>query len=361
MSLLRPEEVRPWAKAIKAQTTARRMPPWGADRTIGEFINDPSLTDEEIATLAAWADGGAPLGDVSRLPPPPVFNDGWRMGEPDLVLTMAEEYALVADGPDRFEYFELPTGLAEERWVRAVEIRPGNRKIVHHVMAYVQQNDPGETALGWGDRHGNLMIEYAVGNDGDRFPPGAGRLLRPGSTIVFQIHYHPYGEIARDRTSIGFKFHPSGAGLRRVRARGIASRHLYIPPGAAEVVTETWERFDRPIRVISFQPHMHCRGRAMTLEAILPEGGRRMLCSVPYFDFNWQITYTFREPPLLPAGTTLHVTARHDNSEANPNNPDPTRAVQWGRETTDEMAIGWTDFVFADEDPDAPGLAFGGR
>jgi hypothetical protein len=351
MSLQTFEEVRPWAKAIGKQVRTREMPPWDVLHGEDKWVNDPSLSDEEIAIVTGWVAAGAPEGNPADLPAAAVFSTGWTIGEPDLILTPVFPYEVPPDGNDRFEFVSLPTGLTEERWVSAVQVLPGDRKVVHHVMAYVEQED--EYSEEWGSRRGrrgNLMTEFAVGNSGDVFKEGTGKLLKPGSSIMLEIHYHPYGEPTIDRTQIGFKFHPKGAPARRVISKGISTRDLHIPAGEPSRRSEADYYLRQPAEIISFQPHMHCRGKSMDLEAILPDGTRQMLCSVPTFNFNWQITYTFKTPPLLPAGTTLYVTALHDNSASNPNNPDPTTDVWWGPQTTDEMMIGWTDIVFHDEE-----------
>lgn len=349
MPLFTYEEARPWAKSIRRKVAARDMPPWDADPAIGEYINDPRLTDEEVETIVTWVDTGARRGKPGDMPPPLEFPDEeWSIGTPDLILTMDEEFVIPAEGYDRFPTFYLPTGLTEERWVKAVEIRPGNRKLIHHVMAYVVQDDDGDD-WGWGGRHGNLMIEYAVGNRGDVFAEGTGRLLKPGSEIRFSSHYHSSDKEESDQTSIGFKFYPEGAKPKLVIAKGISARDLYIKAGESDARHEAWFTLNRPARIVSFQPHMHYRGKAMNLEAVYPDGRTEILSAVPTFKFNWQITYTFKNPPLVPAGTQLHMISYHDNSEGNPHNPDAATEVWWGPQTTDEMAIGWTDFVYLDD------------
>lgn len=343
MALRTYAEVRPWAKAIKRNVAERKMPPWGAEPATGKYVNDPSLSDNEIATIVQWVDQGAVQGDPTNAPSPLRFDDeDWAIGEPDLTLAMDEEVVVPSEGDDRFPMFELPTGLTEDRWVKAVEIRPGDPEVVHHVMAYVDTSGTGETA--WGD----LMIEYAVGNRGDVFPEGTGRLLAAGSTVRFQVHYHSIGEERRDRTRIGFKLYPKGVTPKAVESHGIRNHNLYVPAGERNARSEAMFALHKPAEIISFQPHMHYRGKEMYLEALYPDGEREMLCAVPRFDFNWQITYTFKDPPVVPKGTKLRVLAVHDNSAANANNPDPAQDIWWGPNTTDEMNIGWTDVVYRD-------------
>ncbi len=355
MSLLTYNESRPWAKSIKAKVHTRAMPPWHADPRYGEFVNDRRLTEDEVDTIVRWVDTGAKQGDPADMPEPLSFPEGWSIGEPDLVLSMKRPYTVRASGRDTFEYFEIETRLDEDRYVSAVEIMPGDARVVHHVLCYVHQNDNFNfrDENSWAGSIGNggtMLIEYAVGNKGDIFPPGTGRLLKKGSRLLLQIHYHPYGEQTRDVTSVGLKFHPRGTEHRRVISRWIGTQDLYIPPNTKNVASRSSHTFRKAVNIISFQPHMHCRGQAMKAEAFYPDGRREILCSVPNYDFNWQTTYTFTEPPYLPAGTRMEVTALHDNTEGNPNNPNPNAYVSWGQSTFDEMMHGWTDFVYADEE-----------
>ena len=361
MSLLSYEESRPWAKSIKQRVAKREMPPWHADPNAGlPYAGDVSLSDEEINAIVAWADAGAPRGNPGDMPPPVAFpaDDEWGIGEPDLVLTMAEAYEIPAEGPDQFVNFFLPTGLTEDRYIKAVEVMPSTegRKNIHHVMAYAIQDegdyigvevDDRPRVRDDGSRTGTIIMEYAVGNRGDIFPEDTGRPLRAGADVRFNIHYHSSGEVVRDRTSIGFVFHPEDyVPKHRIISTRIMTTNLDIPAGAENARHDAYFRLDKPAKVINFQPHMHYRGKSMYLEAIGLNGRPEMLCSVPAYDFYWQITYPFEEPPVYPAGTLLHVVSHHDNSEYNLDNPDPELWVGWGQNTTDEMAIGWTDFIY---------------
>ena len=353
MSLMTYAEVRPWAKAIKAAVTNKKMPPWAADPAIGEYVDDPSLTDDQIAMIARWVDAGAPEGDSAKLPPPLQFPQAWAIAEPDLVLQMDEEFIVPADGPDLFEHFVIPTGMIEDRFVRAVQILPGNAKVVHHVLVFVHQADDydfGEEMAFGGrlGRGGSLLTEYAIGNQGDVFPAGTGRLLRAGAELRLEMHYHPYGEAAQDRTQIGLVFYPRESQPQRVLTRAIGKFRLHLPPNTDNIRTEASYTFRRSVRILSFQPHMHGRGKSMTFEAIYPDGSARVLGSFPRYDFNWQLNYSFKDPLVLPAGTQLNVTGIHDNTTDNPNNPDPTAHIYFGRNADDEMMHGWTDFVYAD-------------
>lgn len=347
MPLMSYEDAQPWAQAIRVMVESRKMPPWFADPRYGEFLDDPSLSDEEISKIAAWAAAGAPRGNPLDLPPPRTFSERWTIGRPDLVLTMPKTARVRAEGRDRFMRVRLKPGLAQDRWIQAVEIRPGNTKVVHHAIAYVLQK--GHSDKTWRRklrRSGYLLTEYSAGNQGDRYPEDTGRLLEAGAQILLEIHYHPYGEEANDRTQIAFRFHREpGKVQNRVISRALANHDLRIPAGAPNYQHVSEDSFERPYRLLSFQPHMHYRGKSMRLEALYPNGSTEVLASVPSYDFYWQITYSYRNPPLLPAGTTLRVTSVFDNSAGNRLNPDPTRAVRWGPKAIDEMAIGWVDLV----------------
>ncbi len=378
MSLLTYEQTRPWARSIKRRVASREMPPWHIDRTIGEYDPDPSLSDEEIALVTSWVDAGALRGNPGDLPPPIDFPDGdaWEYGEPDLVVEMQEDMVVPPEGPDLFVNFLADSGLTEDRYIRWIEVKPSKdgRRSVHHTMVYAMQDDADYVGRDFferdddpnrRDREGNpvgsLLIEYAVGNTGDVYAENTGKLLLAGATIRFSGHYHSVGEEIRDRTRIGFGFYPRGVAPKHriVSTRlfaglpgttGWRNNELSIPPGADNVRHDGFRVLDRPIQLISFQAHMHYRGKAMELEAIHADGRRELLTRIQNYDFNWQIAYPYKNPPVLPAGTVLHVTSYHDNSENNPYNPDPTAWVGWGNRTIDDMAIGWTNFVFLSEE-----------
>ncbi len=368
---------RPWARSIKKRVVSREMPPWHIDRSIGEYDPDPSLRDEEITTIARWVDAGAPEGDPAELPPPiqwPAEED-WEFGEPDLVVEMDEEMVVPAEGPDLFTSFVADTGLEQDRYIKWIEVKPSieGRRSVHHVIVYAMQDDAeyigddrieaddDPTRVGAdGALRGSLLIEYAVGNTGDIYSEGTGKLLMAGAKVRFRPHYHPVGDEIHDRLRVGFGFYPEGVvPTRRVISTRIFAglpnaegrlNELSIPPGAPNVRHDGYRVLPRPTKIISFQAHMHYRGKAMALEAIHLDGRREPLTVIDNYDFNWQVAYPYKDPPVFPAGTVLHVTSWHDNSEANRHNPDPTAWVGWGARTIDDMAIGWTNFVYLTED-----------
>ena len=373
MSLLSYSEARPWVKSIRRRVASREMPPWHIDRSIGEYEPDPSLSDAEIATIVRWADRGAPQGDPAHLPPAIDWPDQetWEYGQPDLVVEMSEEMVVPADGPDLFPNFVFDSGLNEDRYIRWIEVKPSRegRKSVHHIIVYaiqddadyigadrVERDDDPTRVDAEGNPQGSLLIEYAVGKTGDVYAEDTGKLLRAGAKIRFGSHYHSIGEELRDRTRVGFGFYPKGTVPRhriistRIFA-GLPSpdgrlNELDIPPGEPSARHDGYRVLPRPAKIISFQAHMHYRGKAMELEAIHLDGRREPLTRIANYQFNWQVVYPYKNPPVFPAGTVLHVTSWHDNSAANPYNPDPTAWVGWGNRTVDDMAIGWTNFVY---------------
>jgi hypothetical protein len=373
MSLVTYEESRPWARSIKARVAAREMPPWHIDKTVGiqHFENDRSLTDAQIDAIVRWVDAGAPQGDPKDMPPPVKWNDdnGWnfvsRFGQPDLIIK-SPPYKMPARAQDAWYKPAVPTGITEPRWVRAIEIRPSTikgRRITHHALARLQQSDgtADVTTTPTGDDPDpgpGLFMEWAVGKQGEIMRPNSGKLMLPGSRIVWDIHYHAVGEEITDSVELAVYFYPKGQEpkYRQVLAlfSGVTegNRNLDIPPNAV-VVNQNFHVMRQAGRVENFQPHMHLRGKAMAMEAILPNGSTQMLSYVNNFQFNWHVNYVYAEDaaPLLPKGTILRITAWHDNTASNKSNPDPNQWVGWGDRTVDEMAHAWVNITYmSDED-----------
>jgi hypothetical protein len=335
------------------------MPPWHIDRKIGEYHPDPSLSDGEIAVIVKWADSGAPQGRPEDAPPAAELTalDAWQFGEPDLVVT-SPEVMVRADSPDMFTETEVETTLTSDRYIKWIQVIPESREALHHVVVYAVQDEASSGALfpdeadPRGSQRRFLLIEHFVGNDGDIFADDTAKLLKAGSKLRFSFHYYGAGKDVRDRTRIGFGFYPDGiVPKHRIVTTGILIQDLNIPPGADNVRHEADFTLDRPAKIVSFQPHMHYRGKRMTLGVIHPGGRRELLTDATRYTFNWQITYPYKNPPVLAKGTILRVTSYHDNSSRNRHNPDPSAWVGWGDRTIDEMAVGWTDLVYlTDED-----------
>jgi hypothetical protein len=373
MSLMTYQETRPWAKAIRERVLTRNMPPWHLDKTVGiqHFANDISLSDNQIDTIVHWVDQGAPMGDPKDMPPAKEFPsyDGWTLakqfGQPDLVLK-SEDYTMPAHGQDVWFKPLTEVPVTEARWVRAVEIRPGTpggRKMMHHVLARLQQTEPGVEAgadeldptAGPG-----LLMEWAIGKNYDIYRPNSGKLLLPGAHIWWELHLHAVGEQIRDHAELGVYLYPKGqepkfrTRLAILPATSVSESGLLLdiaPNSLSE--TQGFYPLRQAARLENFQPHMHLRGKAMSIEAILPSGQRQMLSYVDHFNFNWMINYIYADDdaPVLPKGTILHITAWHDNTVGNKNNPDPNQWVGWGDRTVDEMAHAWVNITYlSDED-----------
>jgi hypothetical protein len=355
MPLVTYEEVRPWARAIQLRVASREMPPWHLDRTVGirEYKNDRSLDDKEIATIVRWAESGAPQGNPADMPKPLTFRPetDWFIGEPDLKVTSDQDFVMYANGPDWWiDQFGTVT-LTEDRWIKAMEIKPSNAKIVHHAVVYAIEPDPPEGT----PESGIMLHEYAVGKYGDIFAENTGRLLKAGTRLRFDMHYFAAGSEQHNRTTIAFKFYPKGMTpkyqVRSQPLRNVPNDELEVPPNTV-VRTDGYFRLPRNARIDAFQPHMHMRGKAMTLEAIDPVTNRtQILSSVDHFDFNWHINYVYADAvaPLLPAGTVLHMIGVHDNTPANRRNPDPNMWVGFGERSVDDMLQVWVNIVYLDD------------
>ncbi len=349
MSLADYREVRPWARSIARLVQSGDMPPWHADAMHrGQFRNERTLTPEEIETVVAWAKAGAPRGDGED--PKPAFetaSGGWSI-EPDLVITMPEPFQVADDVEDLYVDIEVPVPaelLEGDRWIEALEFKAGS-KAVHHLIAY--GITPGGTKVDPGVMLGGI----APGADADTFPEGYARLWEKGSKLVFEMHYHKEpgeGTAVADRSSMAIRF-AKGEVRHRVMNDNISDYAFEIPPGASDHAVSATYTFEKDVHLVSLLPHMHLRGKASKYVATYPDGREETLLWVPDYDFDWQTSYFYAEPKLLPAGTRVDVTMWYDNSADNPANPDPTIAVRYGEPTTDEMMNGFLNFTNAAAD-----------
>jgi len=372
MSLVTYEEARPWARSIKTRVEAHQMPPWSIDKSVGiqEFKNDRSLSDEQVATIVRWIDSGAPKGDIKDMPAPVKWPDdqGWNFAklfgqtEPDLVLH-STPWTQKAGANDTWWRPVIATGLTEDRWVRAIEIRPSTvkgRKITHHAIARLLQEEAADSlAQNDVDPNGNVQagtfMEWAVGKQGEMMRPNSGKLMKAGSKIVWDIHYSNGGEDITDDVQLGIYFYPKGQEpkFRQVLhlMGGTNAGGVDIPPQTVKQ-TEGFFVLRENARVESFQPHMHLRGKGMEMSAILPNGQVQVLSYVSNFNFNWMTSYLYADDaaPLLPKGTIIKVQAWHDNTANNKNNPDPNVWVGYGDRTVDEMAHAWVNVTYMGDD-----------
>jgi len=376
MSLITFQEARPWARSIKERVASRQMPPWHIDRSVGvqKFKNDMSLSDEQVDTIVRWVDAGAPAGDPKDMPPPvPLVTDNeWKgvrdgFGKPDLVVK-SSEYTMPAQHQDVWYRPTTDIPLAEPRWVKMVEIRPTSlkaRKIIHHSIAYlVLNNDPDavNTGTATGPERANSpedlvnrrpqLMEWAIGKGYDLYRPDTGKLLVPGEKISWDQHIHAVGEEVTGGSEIGLWFYKKGEEPKKrsylIAFTGIdRTKMLDIQPNSM-AMTEGFTVLKDNALIENFQPHFHLRGKAMQVEAILPDGSRQILSYVGNFNFNWMTNYIYDDDaaPLLPKGTVIHVSAWYDNTRANKNNPDPDQWVGYGDRTVDEMAHAWMNVVY---------------
>jgi hypothetical protein len=331
------QETRPWAKAIREAVLLKKMPPWQADSKHGKFSNDLSLTLQQIEAIVGWIDAGAPEGSANDAPPPPQFADGWRIAQPDAVFEMSEEYLIPAAGTVEYQYFSVPTNLREDKWVSMAEVRPSQRALVHHAIVMVRA--PHEN--GYFGR-GQYLAGYAPGMSPQIWKPGQARLIKAGSSLIFQMHYTANGKPALDRTRIGLVFakEPTVSQIVAMRA---ANMWFSLPAGESSVRVDASTTIPEPVSLVAMRAHMHLRGSSFEFRAVYPTGESEVLLSIPRYDFNWQPYYYLEKPVPLPAGTRIECTAYFDNSANNPRNPDPGKEVRWGDQSWEEMMIGWFD------------------
>ena len=350
MSLITYDDVRPWARAVKTKVVSREMPPWGADSSVRAYKNDASLSPEEIDVIAAWVDGGAPRGNEAELPELPKFAEGWSIGEPDLVFTMLEPFRVPADGTVPYSYVTVPTNLQEDTWISAHEFRPGDRRVIHHVISEVLEDDGApataevklqrnrERTRARGARVGG----YVPNRLGSVYEDGVAVRLPAGADIEAQMHYTTIGEPVLDQSSWGVVVAPAAASDRRRAGGGaVANRLFRIEPGNPAYEVRAKRQIDEPAYLSNMMPHMHVRGKSAKYIVTFPDGREEVALWVPNYDFNWQLRYQLEEPILMPAGSTLEAVFTYDNSPNNRHNPDPAAAVRWGDQTWEEMMLGY--------------------
>jgi hypothetical protein len=358
MSLISFEDVRPWARAVKQRVVKREMPPWGADPAHGKFANDISLKQSEIDLIAAWVDGGAPEGNRADLPPAPQFAEGWSIGEPDLVFKMVKPIPVPADGTIPYMYVTIPTNLKEDIWVKGIELRPSDRRVVHHIISDLVEGN-GQPADGE-PRLTRDRTRKEIGGVGGLVPgrlygvfeEGRARKIPAGADIVLQMHYTTIGVPVTDQTEIGVVLAKEPPSQLRTESGGqLLNNSFVIPPGADNHEVTQQRTFDRDIYLTNVYPHMHVRGKDVTYTIIYPDGREEIVLHVPKYDFAWQTSYRLAEPKFMPKGSTLKVVAHFDNSAKNKFNPDPTATVRWGDQTWEEMMIGYFSYMEAGPGP----------
>ena len=352
--LLSYEDVSKRASFVKQVVEKRQMPPWKAAPGYGAFHNEQRLDEADVALIARWVEEGCEQGDPKDLPAPPTFTQGWQLGEPDLILKMPTPFEVPASGGDVFRCFVIPTSLLEDKAVAAIEFRPGNPKVVHHALFFLDSRgrarerdakdpEPGYPGFGGpGILPTGMLGGWAPGGGLKPLPEGMGRLLPKNSDLVLQLHYHPSGKLETDQSQIGLYFAKTPLSQTRIlSAVALADRAIDIPPGETDHRV-TPREFVLPVDVqaIGITPHMHWIGKEMKVWATKPDGTNVPLIWINDWDFNWQGNYLFAEPIPLPKGTRLHLEARYDNSDKNPRNPSkPPVRVTHGEQTNDEMCL----------------------
>lgn len=340
-SLLTYEDTVGWGKTMREVVSQGRMPPWHADPEFGKFSNDRSLSAEERALLFAWLDAGSPRGNSE--PSPPTFPAGWSI-RADRVFTMAAPFHVPAEGVLEYQEFALDPEFREDAWIQAVEVQPGNRAIVHHINVYVRPRGTQKGSIFLGSMGDFYLAMTVPGNAVTSWPNGIAKVIPAGWEIVLSVHYQPIGTPQSDRSSIALEL----ADPRTVRQQAATRLLLHagnpLPANKLSPITVTW-KLEEDYTLYALYPHMHLRGKSMRFEA---DG--EILLSVPHYDFNWQHRYVLAQPKHLPQGTVIRCTAVYDNTSANPNNPDPNVAVQWGTQSTDEMFQAGFEIVRTNED-----------
>lgn len=392
MSLLTYKDARPWAAAIRQAVVQRVMPPWHADPHVGDFMNDPRLSDVQIATIVAWVKGGAKEGDPKNMPKEPPFQAGWHI-KPDVVLTIPET-TVAAGNQDDYEYIYVPTNFKEDKWVQAAEVVPGDRRVVHHatvsvipadkvpqlrahhadgvekadspfhyrtgqvehIKPDVPVHDDGCSLPNGGGLPGqpsgginHVPAIYLPGHLAEVRPPGYALKIPAGAYLQFQVHYsNRLGETVKDRTKIGLVFAKQPVKYE-VAQYEIWNNVFMIPPGDGSHRVTSCFVLPKDVTAVAYTAHMHFRGKSMKTVAIFPDGHQQLLFDVPKYDFRWQETYFLKHQFLLPKGTKLFTTAYFDNSVNNPLNPDPTKTIRWGEPSNEEMMGFW--LAYADVTP----------
>jgi hypothetical protein len=347
-------DARPWAKAIRQAVLTKKMPPWLADPSVGHFANDRTLSARDVETLVKWSDAGAPAGNQKDAPKPAAFTEGWNISKPDVILEMATAYEIPASGTVEYQHFIVPTGFTEDKWVQVVELRPGNRAVVHHAAVFVRPPESkwmrnakaGEPVGKQGESGISLYEElldfHVPGAVPHALAAGQAKLVKARSDLVFQMHYTTNGKPATDRTRIGIVFAKEPP-RERIFTLQIANRGFVIPPGAADFAVDSKLTLQGDARIVALNPHMHVRGKSFEFRVATAGNDPQVVLRVPHYDFSWQLQYYLAAPLMLSRGSRIECVATFDNSPNNPANPDPSKEVRWGDQSWEEMMVGTVD------------------
>jgi hypothetical protein len=354
-SMLTYEDARPWAPTMKMVVTQKIMPPWFADPKYGHFANERSLTADEVRTIVAWVNSGAQKGDLKDMPRAPQnFVTGWGIPAPDVIFQLPKPFSVPASGVMDYQYVIIPTGFKEDRWVQMLEVRPTDRGVVHHIIAYLREpgsnyfkdQKPGvffiapppkaDEKTDTSTLPSDFLVGYAPGQPAEILQPGEGKLIKAGSDIVFEVHYTPNGTATTDQTKLGLVFTRTPP-KERVLTLSASNGTFKIPPGDPNYQVDASFEVKKDVTLVALHPHMHARGKSFEYRLIFPDGKKEILLSVPVYNWHWQLWYNLAYLIVLPKGTKIECTAHFDNSANNPENPDPTKSVIWGQQSWDEM------------------------
>lgn len=362
-SMLTYQQTRPWAAAMKEAVKTRKMPPWFADPRYGKFSNGHSLSQAEIDIVAAWADAKAPEGDPKEMPKPVDWVEGWGIGKPNIVFELPQPFDIPARGVVDYQHVIVPTGFTHDVWIQAAEVRPTDRAVVHHIIAFVREPkskwfrgqktgvffiapqvktdaEPDTSAL-----PSDFLVGYALGQPAEILRPGQAKLIKAGSDIVFQVHYTPNGKPIRDRTKLGLVFAKEPP-QKRVLTLSATNGTFKIPPRDPDYRVDASFEVGAAVELSGLHPHMHGRGKDFVYRLVYPTGETQTILSVPRYNWHWQNWYTLERPIVLSKGTRIECTAHFDNSPNNPDNADPNKEVTWGEQSWDEMMVGFFNLVF---------------
>jgi hypothetical protein len=391
MPLLTFQQVRPYANAIRTRVQNGTMPPWHVDAPAGHFLNERRLTEAEKDTIVRWVTAGSPQGDSKDLPAPPTFTEGWAIGEPDVVLSMQRAFDVPASGTIEYQNIPVPTNFTEDKWVQAMELRPGEPKVVHHILVFARETgvqprrDPFRMLpLPNGGNHGvtlperarpqsqapapqaaqnpqnqaprppvrqTLIASLAPGTTTMVFQPGTSLRIGAGTTLIFQIHYTANGTPSKDLSKIGLIFAKEPP-RQEIMSSQFMNPQLVLPPGAANQRVDAAIEFTSDAHIWALVPHTHLRGKSWEYRLTYPDGRSEVVLAVPKYDFNWQTYYHYAKPLAAPKGSRLEAVAHYDNSAGNRANPDPKAEVHWGEQTWEEMQ--YTGITYTIDAPAAP-------
>jgi hypothetical protein len=361
-SLLTFQQARPWAKAMKEAVVLKKMPPWYADGRYGEFTNDRSLSPREVATLAAWADNGAPEGDPRDLPAKIDYVEGWSIPKPDVVIEFPRAFEIPASGTIEYQKVIMPTGFTEDKWVQFAEARPSDRAHVHHMIAFIREpgshwlrNEPAglffvapkiaDDKTDTSALPSDFLVGYAPGQPPEMLEAGQGKLIKAGSDLVLEIHYTTNGTPSTDRSKFGLVFAKQPP-KERVLTLSATNGKFKIPPGDPNYRVDAEFEMGTTVKLASLHPHMHGRGKDFEYRIVNPDGETQTILSVPRYNWHWQLWYNLATPIVLPKGARIECTAHFDNSPNNPDNADPKKEVTWGDQSWDEMMVGFFNLEF---------------